>query len=106
MHLSLRFIIPLMLVLTAFAYAVPPVIDRMTLRWFVRDLDIRSQLIANAISEPLFEQLAAGRKAKIGDFFTRITHMDSGWPSPGQWRSSTSSTHSAASTAQPPGNTQ
>ena len=73
MHLSLRFIIPLMLVLTAFAYAVSPVIDRMTLRWFVRDLDIRSQLIANAISEPLFEQLAAGRKAKIGDFFTRIT---------------------------------
>jgi trehalose 6-phosphate synthase len=73
MRLSLRFVIPLILVLTAFAYGVSPLIDRMTLRWFIRDLDIRSQLIANTISEPLFEQLAAGRKAKIGDFFARIT---------------------------------
>jgi hypothetical protein len=58
MRLSLRFVIPLILVLTAFAYGVSPLIDRITLRWFVRDLDIRSQLIANTISEPLFEQLA------------------------------------------------
>jgi len=73
MRLSLRFILPLMLVLTAFAYFVSPLIDRMTLRWFIRDIDIRSQLIANTIAEPLFEQLAAGRKAKTGDFFARIT---------------------------------
>ena len=73
MRLSLRFVIPLILVLTAFAYGVSPLIDRMTLRWFMRDLDIRSQLIANTISEPLFEQLAAGRKAKISEFFARIT---------------------------------
>jgi trehalose 6-phosphate synthase len=73
MRLSLRFIIPLMLVLTAFAYAVSPLVDQMTLRWFMRDIDIRSQLIANTIAEPLFEQLAAGRKAKTGDFFARIT---------------------------------
>ena len=73
MRLSLRFVLPLMLVLTAFAYAVSPLVDRMTLRWFMRDLDIRSALIANTIGEPLFDQLAAGRKVKIADFFARIT---------------------------------
>ena len=73
MRLSLRFVLPLILVLTGFAYAVSPLVDQMILRWFTRDLDIRAALIANTISEPLFEQLAAGRKAKIGEFFFRIT---------------------------------
>ena len=73
MRLSLRFVLPLLLVLTGFAYAMAPLVDQMILRWFVRDLDIRAALISNTISEPLFEQLAAGRKVKIGEFFTRIT---------------------------------
>ena len=73
MRLSLRFVLPLMLVLAGIAYAVAPLVDQLTLRWFVRDLDIRSSLIANTIQEPLQEQLAAGKKAKIGEFFTRIT---------------------------------
>jgi hypothetical protein len=41
-RLSLRFIPPLALVLGLFAYAVVPLMDNLTLRWFVRDLDIRS----------------------------------------------------------------
>lgn len=73
MKLSLRFVLPLMLVLAGIAYAVAPLVDQMTLRWFVRDLDMRSSLIANTVQEPLQEQLAAGKKAKIGEFFTRIT---------------------------------
>jgi trehalose 6-phosphate synthase len=73
MRLSLRFVLPLILVLTAFAYAMSPLVDRLILRWFVRDLDIRAALIANTIHEPLIEQLAAGRKVKIGEFFARIT---------------------------------
>jgi trehalose 6-phosphate synthase len=73
MKLSLRFVLPLVLVLVAIAYAVVPLVDQLTLRWFVRDLDIRSSLIANTIEEPLSEQLARGNKAKIADFFARIT---------------------------------
>ena len=73
MRLSLRFVLPLMLVLAGIAYAVAPLVDQLTLRWFVRDMDIRSTLIANTIQEPLQEQLAAGKKAKIGEFFNRIT---------------------------------
>ncbi|MBK9571212.1 MAG: trehalose-6-phosphate synthase [Rhodoferax sp.] len=73
MKLSLRFVLPLMLVLAGFAYALAPLVDQLTLRWFVRDLDIRASLIVNTIQEPLQEQLAAGKKAKIGEFFSRIT---------------------------------
>ena len=73
MRLSLRFVLPLLLVLAGIAYTVAPLVDQLTLRWFVRDLDIRSTLIANAIEEPLQEQLAAGKNAKVSDFFNHIT---------------------------------
>ena len=36
-----------------FAYAAVPLADTLMLRWFVRDLDTRSSLIASAVSEPL-----------------------------------------------------
>lgn len=73
MRLSLRFVLPLLVVLAAFAYAVAPLVDRVTLSWYVRDMDIRADLIANTIQEPLEEQLAAGKRAKITEFFLRIT---------------------------------
>lgn len=73
MRLSLRFILPLFLVLAGIAYAVAPLVDQLTLRWFVRDIEIRSSLLANTLQEPLQEQLAAGKKAKILDYFNRIS---------------------------------
>jgi trehalose 6-phosphate synthase len=73
MRLSLRFVLPLMLVLAGIAYAVAPLVDQLMLRWFVRDLDIRASLIADTIQEPLQEQLAAGKKAKIAEFFNRMS---------------------------------
>ena len=73
MRLSLRFVLPLILVLAAFAYAIVPLVDQLTQRWFVRDMDIRSALIANTIGEPLLEQLAAGSKEKTANFFVRIS---------------------------------
>lgn len=62
-----------MLVRAGIAHTVAPLVDQLTLRWFMRDLDIRFALIANTIEEPLQEQLAAGKKAKIVEFFNRIT---------------------------------
>ncbi len=73
MKLSLRFVLPLMLVLAAIAYATAPLVDKLTLRWFVKDLDMRSSLIANTIQEPLQELLLADRKTKAVEFFNRIT---------------------------------
>ena len=73
MRLSLRFIVPLALALTAIAYAVVPLVDSLTLRWFVRDLDIRSSLIANTLQEPLEEMIRTGSQSRMLQFFTRIT---------------------------------
>jgi trehalose 6-phosphate synthase len=73
MRLSLRFVLPLVLVLAGIAYAVAPLVDRLTLSWFVRDLDSRAALVANTLQEPLHEQLMAGKKAKTIEFFNRIT---------------------------------
>lgn len=73
MRLSLRFVLPLILVLAGIAYAVAPLVDKLTLSWFIRDLDSRSSLIANAIEVPLQEQLSAGQKGKVSEFFNHIT---------------------------------
>jgi trehalose 6-phosphate synthase len=72
MRLSLRFVLPLMLVLAAIAWGVAPLVDQLTLRWFTRDMDIRAELIANAMREPLLDHLAAGSKTKIANYFARI----------------------------------
>ena len=73
MRLSLRFILPLALVLGLMAYAVVPLVDGLTLRWFIRDLDIRAALVANTMQEPLQEYLRSGSRSKTIAYFTKIT---------------------------------
>ncbi|MEX2156664.1 MAG: trehalose-6-phosphate synthase [Gemmatimonadales bacterium] len=73
MRLSLRFVVPLLLALAVFAYAAVPLVDRLTLRWFIRDLDIRANLIANTVEQPLQDLIQAGNRRRILQFFTRIT---------------------------------
>jgi trehalose 6-phosphate synthase len=73
MRLSLRFIIPLVLALAAIAYAVVPLVDQLMVKWFVRDLDIRSSLIANTVQEQLQELVVNGTKVKVLRFFNTIT---------------------------------
>jgi len=73
MRLSLRFVIPLAIVLAAIAYAVIPLVDRLTFQWFVRDLEIRSALVAKTLQDPLLELKHAGTRNKMVAFFSRIT---------------------------------
>jgi len=70
MRLSLRFILPLALTLAAIAYAVIPLVDRFTLQWFVRDLDIRTSLIANTIQDPLGTSSGRARERRSCAFST------------------------------------
>src|SRR5262245_39011404 len=72
MRLSLRFLLPLALVLAGLAYAVIPLVDTLTLKWFVRDLEIRSELIGRMVEGPLVELLAADSKVKLQNYFYRI----------------------------------
>lgn len=72
MRLSLRFLLPLALVLAGLAYAVIPLVDTLTLKWFVRDLEIRSELIGRMVEGPLVELLATDSKVKLQNYFYRI----------------------------------
>ena len=54
-QLSLRFIFPLALVLGAFALVMLPLIDELTERWFLRDLDSRSQVLAASLHDPMVD---------------------------------------------------
>ena len=73
MRISLRFVVPLALALTAIAYAVVPLVDRLTLNWFVRDLEIRAKLITSTTQEPLAALVREPRaKQKVLHLFERI----------------------------------
>ena len=70
-RLSLRFIAPLAVTLALLAYGLVPLVDRLTLRWWVSDLDTRSQLIANTLQDQLPELAEQGATAKINSLFMR-----------------------------------
>lgn len=72
MRLSLRFILPLVVVLGLVAYAVVPLVDIMTFRWFTRDIDIRTNLITSTMQDSLVEMLKVPSNGKIQKLFGRI----------------------------------
>ena len=55
LQLSLRFILPLALVIGLSALILLPMVDELTQRWFLRDLDTRGQMVAASIREPLID---------------------------------------------------
>jgi len=67
--LGLRFIVPLLVALALLAYALVPLVDRLTLRWWVNDLEVRSQLIANTMGEQLAEDVQQGAGDKVQQLF-------------------------------------
>ncbi len=71
MRLSLRFILPLAVAIGLFAYAVVPMVNALTLQWFVKDLEIRSQSLVSAMQEPLSEYVPQGARDRILQLFDR-----------------------------------
>jgi trehalose 6-phosphate synthase len=61
------------LVLTALAYMVMPLVDKLTVQWFVKDLNLRSNLVANTVDEPLYGLVVSSDTAGILRFFAKIT---------------------------------
>src|SRR5687768_4732425 len=73
MRLSLRFILPLLAVLGLFAWGMVPLADRLTLRWFERDLDLRSTLVASSSREAIRELISAGNRPRLLRYFSTLT---------------------------------
>ncbi|MBL7716508.1 MAG: trehalose-6-phosphate synthase [Bdellovibrionales bacterium] len=71
MRISLRFILPLGLVLGLVAYGVVPLVDVLAFRWFGRDLDIRARLIANTIQDGVVDSLHSGKSESVKRIFDR-----------------------------------
>ncbi len=71
MRLSLRFAIPLAVAMSLVAFVAVPLIDGLTERWFIRDLDVRSQLLANALQEPLADYVPHHTARRINQLFDR-----------------------------------
>ncbi|QXE86462.1 trehalose-6-phosphate synthase [Geomonas nitrogeniifigens] len=65
LRLSLRFIVPLAVALGLLAIAAVPLVDRLTMHWFMRDMDIRSRLITNTLHDQLVELLQQDNGARI-----------------------------------------
>jgi trehalose-6-phosphate synthase len=72
MRFSLRFVLPLLLVLAAVAYGVTLLADRLTLHWFVRDLDARTVVVAKAVDESLRDLIPSGQGKRIVNLFDRM----------------------------------
>jgi trehalose-6-phosphate synthase len=70
-RLQLRFLVPLVLTLVAAAYLALPLMDRLTLRWFSRDQDLRGALLANALSDSIAEALADPKSLHLQVLFNR-----------------------------------
>ncbi|MFP5405474.1 MAG: trehalose-6-phosphate synthase, partial [Gammaproteobacteria bacterium] len=71
LSLSLRFVLPLAVALFAMALLVMPLIDALTLKWSVRDVEIRAELVGDTLQELIAAPLAAGDLATIHDRFER-----------------------------------
>jgi trehalose 6-phosphate synthase len=71
-RLSLRFLVPLLIALAAFAYAAVPLVDNLMSRWFVRDLESRANLIANTVQDPLASLIEEGSPTRIARYLGRL----------------------------------
>ena len=74
MHLSLRFFAPLTVALALLAYLLVPLVDKLTLRWWINDLDTRSELVANTLQDQLAGLIEQGSTAKVEQVLSLI-HM-------------------------------
>jgi trehalose 6-phosphate synthase len=70
-RLQLRFLLPLIFVVIATAWLVLPLVDRVTLRWFARDLDSRGAVVANALSDSVVEAMRVNRPHQLEKLFER-----------------------------------
>jgi len=70
-RLQLRFLLPLILTLIATAYLALPLVDGLTLRWFSRDLNLRGNLVTNALSDSIEEALQSGNLKRLQSVFNR-----------------------------------
>jgi len=71
LRLQLRFLLPLVVVITAAAYVSVPLSDSLTLRWFARDLTLRGASLTSAMSDSIASELQQPQGRKLRALFDR-----------------------------------
>ena len=72
LNLQIRFLAPLLVTLVAAAYFALPVMDRLTLRWFARDLNARGSLVTNTLSDAIGGAITDAKGARLQVLFDRV----------------------------------
>jgi len=72
LNLQIRFLAPLLVTLVAAAYFALPVMDRLTLRWFARDLNARGSLVTNTLSDAIGSAISDAKGARLQVLFDRV----------------------------------
>src|SRR5436190_6343238 len=75
-RLQLRFLVPLLLTLALAAYVAVPVVDRLTVRWFSRDLVLRGELLTNALSDSISSAVTDPEGARLKALFDRAVRNE------------------------------
>ena len=70
-RLQLRFLVPLLLTLGVAAYLALPLVDRLTLRWFSRDLVTRGELLTNGLSDSISDAVKDPEGVRLKALFDR-----------------------------------
>lgn len=65
LRLQLRFLLPLAAAMIAAAYVALPLMDKVTLRWFSRDINARGVLVAHALSDSAADALHSGHVSRL-----------------------------------------
>ena len=73
MRLSLRFVLPLLLALGAFAWAAVPLVDAWMTRWYIRDLETSSSTDAKMVQDRVAELMRTGSPSQLAAEFNRLT---------------------------------
>lgn len=71
LRLQLRFLVPLLVTLAIAASLAVPLLDRLTLSWFSRDLSSRGVLVAATLSDALVEALQRNGEGRLRPLFER-----------------------------------
>jgi trehalose 6-phosphate synthase len=65
MRLSLRFILPLFIVLAGITWATLALVDNLVVEWFVRDVEVRARFVAHTMEEPITEAVRSLPPAQV-----------------------------------------
>ena len=71
LRLQLRFLLPLTIALVVAAYCGVALMDRLTLRWSVRDINMRGELMTNALSDSIARAVHASDPGQLQSLFNR-----------------------------------